>query len=189
VNLESFSPTDQKSAAPTILFVGTLLGRKRGAMLLDIFQKQIRPAIPDAQFWAVTEEKAEGPGVTWHGRVPLDQLAELYRKAWVFCLPSSYEGFGVPYIEAMASGTPVVASPNDGAVEVTGNGKFGLLASDDQLGDSIIRVLKDAQLRKQLTDMGIARSRDFSWTRVCEMYEALFTGRSIPSIDPATVGS
>lgn len=180
VNLDSFSPAETKSDAPSILFVGTLLGRKRGAMLLDLFHKQILPAIPDAQFWAVTEEKAEGPGVKWLGRVPLEQLADLYRKAWVFCLPSSYEGFGVPYIEAMASGTPVIASPNDGAVEVTANGKYGLLATDAELGNTIIRVLKDAALRDSLRQIGLKRSRDFSWTRVCEMYEALFTGKTLP---------
>ncbi|MDP9173942.1 MAG: glycosyltransferase family 4 protein [Planctomycetota bacterium] len=194
VNLDSFSPTKQKSEAPSILFVGTLLGRKRGAMLLDLFNTKIRPVIPNAEFWAVTEEKAEGPGVQWHGRVPLAQLADLYRRAWVFCLPSSYEGFGVPYIEAMASGTPVIASPNDGAVEVTDHGKYGLLASDEELGDTIIRVLKDESLRQRLIDTGLARSRDFSWSRVCEMYEALFAGRSLSTsvshaVQPMAVGS
>ena len=49
---------------------------------------------------------------------PLERLIELYQQAWLFCLPSSYEGFGVPYIEAMSCGTPVVATPNAGAREV-----------------------------------------------------------------------
>lgn len=49
-------------------------------------------------------------GVRVLGKVSLERLTEFYRRAWLFCLPSSYEGFGVPYIEAMASGTAVVAT-------------------------------------------------------------------------------
>ena len=55
-----------------------------------------------------------GAGITVLGRLDDEELAREYRAAWVFCLPSSYEGFGIPYAEAMASGTPVVATPNPG---------------------------------------------------------------------------
>jgi phosphatidyl-myo-inositol alpha-mannosyltransferase len=186
VDLSAFNPGDQKSEAPSILFVGTILGRKRGAMLHQMFLSQVKKAIPDAEMWSVSEEKIDGPGVKWFGRVSRDVLADLYRKAWVFCLPSSYEGFGVPYIEAMASGTPVVASPNDGAVEVTANGKYGLLAQDGELARTLISLLGDEPRRRQLRDLGFERSRDFSWTKVCEQYEALFAGR-VPQ--PATPGA
>lgn len=178
VNIDSFKPGDSKSANPSILFVGTMLGRKRGAMLLELFKTKIKPAIPNAEFWAVCEEEISGEGVKWMGRVPFEKLVELYRDAWVFCLPSSYEGFGVPYIEAMASGTPVVASPNDGSREVTGNGKYGLVVEDDALASTLIRVLSDADLRTQLRQSGLARAQDFSWNRVCRMYEQLFVGES-----------
>ena len=124
VDLTEFQP-GRKSERPSILFVGTLGGRKRGAMLVQLFHDVIRPAVPDAEFWAVCEEPLEErDGLSWFGRVDAVRLAELYRKAWVFCLPSTYEGFGVPYIEAMASGTVVVATPNPGALEVTRNGKW-----------------------------------------------------------------
>lgn len=177
VNLDTFSPTENKETKPTILFVGTISGRKRGAMLVDVFRKEVQSRIPDAQLWCVTEEKVEGDGIHWFGRAPLEQLADLYRRAWVFCLPSSYEGFGVPYIEAMASGTPVVASPNLGAREVTDNGKHGLVVEDDQLGTTLVSVLADDKLRKNLRDAGLKRSRDFSWDRICAQYEALYTGQ------------
>ncbi len=145
-------------------------------MLLDLFHREIRPQVPNAEFWAVCENPVEGEGVRWFGRVPFETLTDLFRRAWVFCLPSSYEGFGVPYIEAMASGTPVVASPNDGAREVTQEGKSGLLASDEKLGETLVRVLKDSELRQQLRDSGLQRAQDFSWERVCEQYEALYQG-------------
>ena len=67
------------------------------------------------------------------GRLDDDALADEYRRAWVFCLPSSYEGFGIPYAEAMAAGLPVVATPNVGARFVTDEGRYGALAPLDDL--------------------------------------------------------
>jgi glycosyltransferase involved in cell wall biosynthesis len=178
VNLQAFSPGAAKSAVPSLLFVGTMHGRKRGAMLLDLFQRLIKPAIPNAEFWAVCENKIAGDGIRWFGRIATSELTELYRTAWAFCLPSTYEGFGVPYIEAMASGTPVIASHNPGAVEVTENGRSGLLASDAELAGTIINVLSDPALRQRLTEQGLRRCRDFSWDTVCARYEALYAGRA-----------
>ncbi len=66
-------------------------------------------------------------GVTVLGRLSDDELADEYGRAWVFCLPSSYEGFGIPYAEAMTAGLPVVATPNVGARYVTDEGAVGSL--------------------------------------------------------------
>jgi phosphatidylinositol alpha-mannosyltransferase len=178
VNLDSFHPVpeNQKSDAPSLLFVGTMAGRKRGAMLLEQFNKHVLPEHPKAEFWAVCEEKVEGPGVRWFGRAPLEQLVDLFRRAWIFCLPSSYEGFGVPYIEAMASGTPVVATPNVGAREVTKQGTCGVLAKDDELGPVLTKLLSDAEARRTLRVAGLERAQDFSWERVCSAYEAVYAG-------------
>lgn len=173
VDLEAFAP-GRKSAAPSLLFVGTMGGRKRGAMLLEHFRKTIRPALPGAEFWAVCEEEVSGEGVRWFGRVPHEKLTELYGSAWAFCLPSTYEGFGVPYIEAMASGTPVVATRNPGACEVLRDGAYGLLCGDEELGDVLLRLLSDAELRERFGSAGLKRARDFSWARVCAEYEALY---------------
>ena len=116
------------------------------------------------------------------GRVDAEKLAELYRKAWVFCLPSTYEGFGVPYIEAMASGTAVVASTNPGAIEVTVNGTCGVIAKDDELAEKIIEILRDSAFRQRLEVVGLKRSQDFSWDTVCSAYEELFVlGEKTPA--------
>lgn len=176
VDLTAFAP-GTKSGAPSLLFVGTMRGRKRGAMLLETFQKEIRPRIPEAEFWAVCEEEVKGDGVRWFGRVTNEKLAELYSQAWVFCLPSTYEGFGVPYIEAMASGTPVLATRNPGAREVTCEGKFGVLCADREIGRTVARLLGDAPWRQRLAAMGLQRARDFSWNRICLEYEALYAPR------------
>jgi len=176
VDMSAFSPTEDKSPHPTLLFVGTMHSRKRGQMLLDLFKTQIKPAVPDAEFWAVCEDKIEGEGVRCFGRIPTEELTDLFRRAWVFSLPSTYEGFGVPYIEAMASGTPVVASPNVGAREVLQEGKSGLVVKDEDLASEIIRVLTDSVLRQQLREAGLRRAQYYRWDKVCEQYEALYRG-------------
>ena len=152
-------------------------GRKRGRLLLDIFRRQIRPALPEAQMWCVCErpeDETEGDGVRWMGRIEQSTLVDLYRRAWVFCLPSTYEGFGVPYIEAMASGVPVVASPNVGAREVTHNGRDGILAEDSELGTRLLHLLQDASTRALWRQRGLQRAQDFSWGRVCQQYEEVY---------------
>jgi phosphatidylinositol alpha-mannosyltransferase len=107
--------------------------------------------------------------------VSSEQLAELYRSSWVFCLPSTYEGFGVPYVEAMAARTAVVAtSPNPGAREVLADGRFGMFVDDAELGQTLVRILSDAALRDSLETRGIERSRMFGWDKVAEMYEDAF---------------
>jgi glycosyltransferase involved in cell wall biosynthesis len=176
VNVDRFHPGNKKAPDPTILFVGTLHGRKRGQMLIDQFTKVIRPRVPNARLWCVCEEPVHAEGVESLGRVELDRLVELYQQAWVFCLPSTYEGFGVPYVEAMACGLPVVASPNVGAIEVTQEGRAGIVARDEELGQTLVRLLEDSAMRLDYTERGLERSAHFSWSNVCAMYEAIYAG-------------
>ena len=187
VDLDVFRPGEEKSRIPSLLFVGTMQGRKRGAMLLDLFNREIRPRVPNVEFWAVCEEEIGGEGVRWFGRVDAEKLVDLYRRAWVFCLPSSYEGFGVPYIEAMASGAAVVATPNVGACEVTDDGRFGVICADEDLADNLVRMLTDTVLRDRMRRAGLLRARDFSWERVCSDYEALYRLGSAPVPKPAVL--
>jgi phosphatidyl-myo-inositol alpha-mannosyltransferase len=164
-----------KSERPTVLFVGTEGGRKRGAWLADLFKNAVLPVLPDAELRIVSEGSGAEPGVSRYGRVPAEQLAELYRSAWVFCLPSTYEGFGVPYIEAMAAGTAVVAtSPNEGAREVLADGKYGAFVADDQLAETLARMLSDDAFRSEFERRGSIRCREYGWSHVARRYESLF---------------
>ena len=165
-----------KSAVPSILFVGTYANRKRGKLLMDIFKSRIRPALPEAQLWMVCSDAPAAAGVTVFGRIPEAKLIDLYRRAWVFCLPSTYEGFGIPYIEAMAAGTAVVASPNVGALEVTRSGQDGLVPKDDTLAETLLMVLTNSQERQRLEAAGLARVKDFDLNTVCERYEQIYEG-------------
>jgi glycosyltransferase involved in cell wall biosynthesis len=179
VDTERFSPALDGSRHPTpaVLFVGTMHGRKRGRMLLQQFVERVAPAVPGVELWCVCDrpgDSVDHPQVRWFGRVPEATLTDLFRRAWVFCLPSTYEGFGVPYIEAMASGLPVVATANPGSLEVTQHGRCGVIALDEHLGETIASLLQDEPRRQELSQRGLARSRDFSWDTVCAAYERLY---------------
>ncbi len=159
---------------PTILFVGTYQNRKRGKLLMEAFARDILPKIPSAKLWMVCADAPAAPGVEVLGRLTTPELADRFRRAWVFCLPSSYEGFGVPYIEAMASGTPVVATPNPGSREVLDNGKYGLLVEPAEIGPAILKLLQSPDERARLTAAGLERGKIFDWNYIAAQYEALY---------------
>ena len=170
VNIEYFKPDGDKVEEPTVLFVGTYHNRKRGNLVMRAFKESIQPVLPKAQLWMVCSDAPAAPGVTVFGRVSEEELARLYRQAWVFTLPSSYEGFGVPYIEAMASGTPVVATPNPGAVEVLDGGRLGRIVEPEQLGAAILELLQNKREREHLTQLGLERAQIYHWPNITKQY-------------------
>jgi phosphatidyl-myo-inositol alpha-mannosyltransferase len=173
VDLTRFRP-GQRSENPSILFVGTYGRRKRGKLLVDVFEREVIPRLPNAELWLVAEDAPPRRGVTVFGRIPDEELASLYGRAWLFCLPSSYEGFGIPYVEAMAAGCPVVATRNPGAVEITRNGRHGLLVDDADLGASLVWMLTSPGDRMRFAQEGLRRATDFDVRRIAHEYEALF---------------
>jgi glycosyltransferase involved in cell wall biosynthesis len=173
VDLSRFHP-GEKSENPSILFVGTYLRRKRGKLLAEVFAREVRPAVRGAELWMVSEDAPPAPGVKVLGRVSEAELVELYQRAWVFCLPSSYEGFGIPYIEAMASGCPVVATPNPGALEVTESGGAGIVTPPNKLGAELISLLASEARRARFAALGIARAQQFDLRLVASTYENLY---------------
>jgi phosphatidylinositol alpha-mannosyltransferase len=163
----------QRSPNPSLLFLGTFAGRKRGRFLLRVFAQCIRTAHPDATLTVVGDVGPPCPGVTYRIGVEDDELAMLYRRAWAYVTPSRYEGFGLPYLEAMACGTPVVATPNPGSVELLDHGKYGLLAADEEFGSRLLSLLSDSAARTSLSAHGLCRAREYSLTRMVDRYEAL----------------
>ncbi|WP_066585015.1 glycosyltransferase family 4 protein [Cellulomonas timonensis] len=168
-----------RAGHPVILFVGAWHGRKRGAELAAAFTQHVLPRRPDAELWMVTRDAPDqpGPGIRVLGALTDEELAAAYRSSWLFCLPSSYEGFGIPYAEAMASGLPVVATPNPGARYVTDRGRAGVLIGLDRIGPRLADLLDDAPARAALTAAGLARSAQFTLSAVADQYEALFAER------------
>lgn len=165
----------KKSEVPSILFVGhRLRDRNRASLLLEVFHRVIRPVIPMAELWLVSDDRVDGPGVSHFSGLPTDALADLYQQAWVFCLPCSYTGFGRPYAEAMASGTPVVTTPNPGAVEVLDHGRYGIITPASNLGETLLELLRDPDRRKELASVALLRAEDFRWDKVAAQYEELY---------------
>ena len=134
----------------------------------------VRPRVPDAELWMVSDYAEQSPGVTWFEHPSDAELADLYARASVFCLPSSYEGLGIPYIEAMAHGLPVVATPNLGAIEVLRGGQFGLMTEARELGASLVAVLTDQRVRERLAAASRQCAATFTWSRVLEEYEEAY---------------
>jgi glycosyltransferase involved in cell wall biosynthesis len=177
VDTGRFRPDDaQRASSPTLLFVGTWHNRKRGADLARAFQRDVLPAVPDARLEMVCRDAPADPGPGTHvlGELTDAQLVEAYQRAWAFCLPSDYEGFGIPYAEAMACGLPVVATPNVGARYVTDEGHAGVLAPLERIGVALREVLSDAGKRSELSRLGSERARLFSLDRVVSEYESLY---------------
>ena len=163
-----------KSLHPSIVFVGALDGRKRGRFLLEMFDRVVRPAFPNAQLTFVGPRRAPQPGVTYVTGVSDDHLATLYRSAWVCAVPSTYEGFGLPYLEAMACGTAVVATPNPGSREVMGEDYAGLV-EDAAFAPTLVKLLEDESARRALEMTGLQRAGEFSLDRTIDQYEALLS--------------
>lgn len=174
VEIESFAANGVKTPQPSVLFVGEMEGRKRGRLLLQVFRELVRACVADAELWLVCPEKVEGDGVRWFGPVDAETLARLYQQAWVFCLPSSYEGFGRPYVEAMAAGTLVVATENPGAREVLEEGRCGLIVPEERLGETLCRLLICPEMHWQYRARGLQRARSFAWDAVAEQYEDVY---------------
>ena len=163
-----------KSPHPSVVFVGALEGRKRGRFLLDLFERAVRPAFPDAELTFVGAPGAPQPGVTYMTGVPDADLAAVYRSAWVCAVPSTYEGFGLPYLEAMACGTAVVATPNPGSREVIGDDYAGVV-EDSAFAPTLLNLLADEGARRALQAAGLRRAAEFSLDRTIDQYEALLS--------------
>lgn len=100
------------------------------------------------------------------GYVPDEDLAPLYSGAMAFVYPSLYEGFGLPPLEAMQCGTPVITSNNSSIPEVVGNAGIMINPRDgDALCQAMLDIYRSADVRMQLSALAIARAREFSWQK------------------------
>ena len=113
--------------------------------------------------------------VRFLGFVPMETLAALYRLAAVFVFPSLYEGFGLPPLEAMASGTPVVTSNVSSLPEVVGDAAILVDPYDPEaIADGMRRVLTNPDLRATLSARGLARARTYSWETSVARVHAIY---------------
>jgi glycosyltransferase involved in cell wall biosynthesis len=157
-----------------LLFVGTAEPRKGLDTLLDAL---LEPALKEQTLVVVgprgwggvdvgqdAEEREIGDRVTVTGRVADADLASLYAGASLVVMPSRAEGFGLPVLEAMALGVPVVTSDDPALCEVGGGATQIFPVGDSTaLSAAIARVLNDVALRTQMIEAGRTRAKDFDW--------------------------
>jgi glycosyltransferase involved in cell wall biosynthesis len=183
-----------------VLFAGNIKPHKNLERLIAAFgQVKQRPGHDDLKLFIIGDEvtrygslrrSVESAGVRqdvrFFGFVPDRTLAALYRLASVFAFPSLYEGFGLPPLEAMACGTPVVTSRISSLPEVVGDA--ALLVDPYSVEDialGIERALGDEALRAVLIERGRARVRDFSWKRSVKAIHSGYLralGRPLPAL-------
>ncbi len=164
---EFFTP-GEGAQSDYILFTGTLEPRKGIEDLLEAWRslRGPRPRLVlcgDAG-WGTHFGNEEGVEIT--GYVTRERLRELYRGARLFVYPSHHEGFGIPPLEAMACGAPVVAT-RTGAIPDYAEGAALLVTPGDReaLRSAITRVLEDESLRRELAASGAERARSWRWDR------------------------
>jgi glycosyltransferase involved in cell wall biosynthesis len=177
-----------RNPAGYLLFVGTLEPRKNLGALLDAYallrasEAALPPlriagrAPPSAAAWLrrMSEPPLAGR-VDYVGYVPDDQRRALFEGASLLVLPSWHEGFGLPVLEAMTLGVPVVTSDRGALPEVTADA--GLCVSPDEpgaLADAIRRVLQDQALAEACVRRGLARAGALSWSESARAVWALY---------------
>lgn len=173
---------------PYILYVGALTERKNITRLIHAFSK-VREGYPELllvlagpRSWKQTpiENIVSELGLSEHvhltGPLTDKELPALYNGAMLFAFPSLYEGFGMPVLEAMACGTPVITSNVSSLPEVAGDAGIMVDPEDvDALTEAIRRIVSDCSLREKLRELGLVRASRFSWqstaTQTLAVYE------------------
>ena len=103
--------------------------------------------------------------INFLGFIPTDDLVAIYNLASVYCQPSFYEGFGMPILEAMACGCPVVLSKVASLPEIAGKAALFFNPEVNEIAKALDKVLKDQNLRRELREKGLIQSRKFSWEK------------------------
>lgn len=174
--------------APYIFAIGNIHPRKNLGRLLDAYLLLRQQGCPLAMVWtglprwgsADLLEQARQAGVILTGFIPQAHLPAFYRRAAVFAYPSLYEGFGLPVVESMACGAPVVCSNTTSLPEVASDAALLVNPEDSfAIASAIRRIVDDRALADSLRQAGLERVRRFTWADVAQ--------RTLAALQPATL--
>lgn len=155
----------RKNLEKLVLSFERLKGMNSNLKLVLVGNDFIRGTDPDSQKIQKQVELSKYKNeIIRPGYVSNEDLASLYSSASVFIYPSIYEGFGLPILEAMACGCPVISYNNSSIPEVAGDAAL-LLEPDDDLAEAIKKVITDEKLRKSMIKKGFQQARKFSWEK------------------------
>jgi glycosyltransferase involved in cell wall biosynthesis len=181
VRLPQSSNVDRE---PIVLHVGAIQKRKNIARLIEAFRalpKHWRLILAGSAGYGSEQMLASaGDRVQVTGYVTTEQLTDYYRRASIFAFPSLDEGFGMPVLEAMAYGVPVIASNTSALPEVCGDAALLVDPTNtEQIGEALCRLAERAELRENYISRGLARASQFSWEsaveKTWEVYRELLT--------------
>lgn len=175
---DSFKKGIEKLNSPYLLYVGNAYPHKNLEGLIKVFA-QIKKNLPDLNlvlvgkedyFYSRLKKYAENfSGIIFPGFVPDRDLAELYANALAYVFPSFYEGFGLPPLEAMAHGLPVVSSDKTCLPEILRDAAIYFNPEDENdMKDKIERVIKDENLRADLRSRGYLQAKKYNWSECAE---------------------
>ena len=184
-----FKPTKKKrSGPPTLLFVSAIHPRKNLGRLIRAWWRLRADRFPDLRLkvigpagWsagsdlrALKAAVAKG-GAEWLGAQTDAELKEAYQTATMLVYPSLYEGFGLPPLEAMACGCPVVCSKTASLPEVCGEAaEYFDPTSEEEMAAKIAYLLGNQDRREELSRAGVAKAADYSWERMAEETAAVY---------------
>jgi glycosyltransferase involved in cell wall biosynthesis len=173
---------------PFVLYAGNIKPHKNLERLIEAFHTLRRGGLEQVKLLIIGDEISKyatlrravhryklHKHVRFFGFVPDKTLASLYRLASVFVFPSLYEGFGLPPLEAMAAGTPVITSNVSSLPEVVGDAAILIDPYEpDEIAAAMRRVLTEPGLRADLHDRGLARVKQFSWARSVQRVREIY---------------
>lgn len=167
---------------PYVLNVGTVEPRKNQVRLVKAFvaagsdlagYSLVLAGVPgwgQEEVQAVIEDLGVGHRIVLTGKVNNLELASLYSRASIFALPSLYEGFGIPLVEAMSFGVPSVAGSTPALAELAGDTALLVDALDtDDLAGALVRLAADEGLRERLGQAGRARAGEYTWAETARL--------------------
>lgn len=172
---EDFGPVETPAPhRPYFLYVGTIEPRKNVPALIDAWRSVRDQAdlVIAGRTRADAPAIGDEPGLRRLGEVPDEQLPALYSSAVACVYPTRYEGFGLPVIEAMQCGAPVIASRDPAVMEVSGGAAIHVDAN--QLAHAMEALLADPEARLQRRDLSLRRAAQFSWRTTARLTHQVY---------------
>ena len=169
-----------------ILYLGTIEPRKNIERIVKAFKKYKKEVSDDLKLVIVGKKgwkydnimkliESMETDIIITGYIDEDDKIPIYKLAQIFVFPSLYEGFGMPILEAMAAGTPVITSNISSMPEVAG--EAGILVdpfNEDEIFEAYRKILSDKELRREMIQKGLEQAKKFEWKKSVEILEKIY---------------